>query len=66
MQGILPLAIYLLSAVVAYAIARKVGVRRWLAIVVAWLGPVGLLGTLAALLRAWRSGLLEGGRAQRS
>jgi hypothetical protein len=65
MQGIVTLGLYVISAFGGYAIARRVGVRRWLAILVAWLGPVGLLATLIALVRAWRSGLLTGGNPSR-
>jgi hypothetical protein len=57
METLMGFVIYGVSAVASFMIARKIGVSRWLAIVLAWLGPIGLIGTLIGLRQAWRSGI---------
>ncbi len=57
METLMGFGIYAVCAVLAFALARKIGVSRWLAIVLAWLGPIGLIGTLIGLRQAWRSGI---------
>jgi hypothetical protein len=52
-----PFAIYVVCAVAAFMIGRKIGISRWLRIALALLGPIGLIGTLIGLYSAWRRGI---------